>query len=1073
MTASLLKEIFRKYGLGLIVVWTCILAVFLTLILDEYHDDTIMEATREAKDYHGLNLHYRKWGSRIGGVYAAVDKVAPNPYLAVPDRDVLTDSGKYLTLVNPAYMTRMVFEAIQKESKDPIINRLVSLKPLNPSNTPNVWEVETLQLFDKKDIKERSQAMTINNKPYLQYMAAFMTEESCLLCHAVQGYRVGDVRGGMSIAIPLSGYLANEAEKTKPLFGGFALLWVVGSAGVATSSRRRYQQEVKILEEKATALDLSERYSIVADGIPSLIAHVNRDERYIYVNKAYADWIQLPREQIVGKSVLDIIGNDTYELSRPYIQGVLNGKVGNYVRHIGFLDRKITQSIDFVPQIDSDGNVVAYFALINDVTERNKLELELRERTSRLESEVFERQQIQEQLEEQALRLEEEITERQLTQEQLEEQAAMLEEEAAERQQAVVALQKAEQFLNMIIESEPECVKLLDFDCNLLLMNRAGLEMIDAESFEQVKGHCVSQLICEPYREAFIAFTRKVIQGIPGSMEFEIVGLKGRRLWMSSIAVPFSNDDGTIAAALAITRDITELKNSREALIESEDRFRGITESLADLIWEMDAHGHFTFASDSSEQLLGYTPDEIVGTSVYQYIDPHDLERVGKVFKAHARDKTPVKNLENWEIAKNGRRVCLLTNGVPILNPQGELIGYRGVSSDVTEQRMLERQASQQQKLESIGLLAGGIAHDFNNMLVPIYGYAEMINTRHASDEKTAGYSSTILKAAENAKALVSRLLSFSRKQTFNVEQLDLNGIISSFILILQRTIRENIEIQLHLCPEPCRFLADRSQIEQILLNLAVNAQDAINEIGTIFIETGHLTFDNEYCMNHPGTKPGRYVMIAFSDTGSGIDDATLPFVFDPFFTTKPVGHGTGLGLSTIFGVVKQLEGSIDVKSQKNTGTTFTLFFPEKTEEESNQEKNTALEESVIPVGTILVVEDNQMVLSMVREILEDAGHRVITKDQPVNALEFVRSCSENIDLLISDVVMPQMNGPELYDRIIEHRPGLKVLFMSGYAGVITAHGGHLEEEANYISKPFSMEGFRKKVAEIMCDDTN
>ncbi|MDD2733354.1 MAG: PAS domain S-box protein [Desulfuromonadaceae bacterium] len=931
----------RKYGIGLTIVWTCILAAILTFIIDEYHKDTIKEVTREAKDYHDLNLRYRKWGARAGGVYVSTDKVSPNPHLAVPDRDVTTGSGKSLTLVNPAYMTRMVFDIIRRESKLPIINRLVSLKPLNPENIPNAWESETLKVFENKAVGERFQLLSIGDQPYFQFMAAFITEESCLKCHAHQGYTIGDVRGGMSIAIPMSGYLALEAERKNSLFAGFALLWCMGVAGITVSSTRRHQQEMT-----------------------------------------------------------------------------------------------------------------------------------LREYTVKLESEVTERQRIQGELEEKAIRLEKEISERRITQEQLEEQAILLEEENNERQLAVSALQKAEQFLHTIIDSEPECVKLVDADCNLLLMNWAGLEMIGADSFEQVKGICILPLVCEKYRGSFEDLTRKAFQGLSGNVEFEIVGLKGRRVWLHTTAVPFRDEHGTVVAALGITRNVTELKHSVEALRASEERFKGIAESLADWIWEMDTAGRFMFSSESSLRLLGYTPDEIIRKTVYEFIDPLDVERVREVLKENSINKSSIKNLEHWKIARDGRRVCLLSNGVPILNAQGELIGYRGVDSDVTDQRMLERQASQQQKLESIGLLAGGIAHDFNNLLVPIFGYAEMINTRHASDNKTAGYSATILKAALQAKDLVGRLLSFSRKQTFKLEKLDLNEVITSFMMILKRTIRENIAIGLQLSTEPCRILADRTQIEQALLNLAVNAQDAIVGTGGITIETGHLYFDHEYCLHHPGTIPGRYVMISFLDTGSGIDEAALPYIFDPFFTTKPTGLGTGLGLSTVFGVVKQHEGRIDVNSRKGVGTTFTLFFPEKVEGEETPVETLVAKHSDKPVGTILVVEDNPLVLTMVHDILEGVGHHVITAGEPSQALDIIRSCGESIDLLVSDVVMPEMNGTELYERAIEQMPGLKVLFMSGYAGVVTTYNGNLGEEANFISKPFTVEAFLRKVSLLIADNS-
>jgi two-component system, chemotaxis family, sensor kinase Cph1 len=389
MNAPRLMVQFRKFGLVQILVWSCILAVILLFIIDEYREDTIKQATLEARVYNSLNLQYRRWGARFGSAYAHTDKVASNPHLAVPERDVKTESGQSLTPINPAYMTRMVFEGIRKGSENPIISRLMSLNPLNPANRPTAWELETLRLFENREIRERSRLLTIDELPYLQFMAAFITEESCLKCHAHQGYKVGDVRGGMSIAIPISGNLAIEAEKIHSLVGGFALLWILGTAGIAVSSNRRHLQEMKIIEDRATAVELAERYSIVADGIPSLIAHVDKDERYIYVNRAYTEWVKLSREQIIGKTVKEIIGEDAYERSRPYISQVLHGRSGNLERQVTSDGRKIIQLIDFVPQIGCKDETIAYFALINDITERKQAEEELQKKNADIEQFMY------------------------------------------------------------------------------------------------------------------------------------------------------------------------------------------------------------------------------------------------------------------------------------------------------------------------------------------------------------------------------------------------------------------------------------------------------------------------------------------------------------------------------------------------------------------------------------------------------------------------------------------------------------------------------------------------------------
>ncbi len=368
---------FKKYGLTIVVAWTCMLAGILSYILHDHHRHTIDEAAREARDYYKLNIQYRKWNAKLGGVYAAADKVVANPHLTVPERDVVTTSGKMLTLINPAYMTRMVFEEIRKQSGLPIISKLVSLKPLNPNNAANDWERETLLLFEQSSLRERFQVASTNNESYLQFMSIFTTEESCLKCHAQQGYKVGDVRGGMSIAIPLRNYLVSEKETRRSLLGGFGMLWLVGSIGIAGYSRKRYQQEAKLEDEKTRAIELAEKYALVTNGIPYLIAQVGRDERYLFANKGYAEWAGLGAEQIIGKTVREVLGEQVYDLSKGYIRQALQGIPSHFERHVTKNGQVMEQSLDCVPQKNEQGETVSYFALIHDMTDIKHAEKEL------------------------------------------------------------------------------------------------------------------------------------------------------------------------------------------------------------------------------------------------------------------------------------------------------------------------------------------------------------------------------------------------------------------------------------------------------------------------------------------------------------------------------------------------------------------------------------------------------------------------------------------------------------------------------------------------------------------------
>ncbi|MBV5328426.1 MAG: response regulator [Chlorobium sp.] len=383
----------------------------------------------------------------------------------------------------------------------------------------------------------------------------------------------------------------------------------------------------------------------------------------------------------------------------------------------------------------------------------------------------------------------------------------------------------------------------------------------------------------------------------------------------------------------------------------------------------------------------------------------------------------------------------------------------------VEEQRKLREQVIQQQKLESIGLLVGGIAHDFNNMLTPIFGYSEMIRNRIDPADKIYGFAGSILDAANKAKNMVQQLMCFSRNQALSVQCNDLNEIVVSFMKMLENTIRENISIRMALCSDPCLVQSSRVQIEQILLNLAVNAQDAISANGVITIETGHVVFDDEYCRSHPGVQAGRYVLLAFKDSGCGMDEEILSHIFEPFFTTKLVGMGTGLGLSTVFGIIKLHNGYVDVQSRVGVGTSFRIYFPDDVAGVTKDAETVpSMKESPRSAATILLAEDNRMLLDFAQLLLEEQGYTVLAAESPEIALTLARE-NRNIDLLISDVVMPQMSGPELYERLLETRQGLKVLFMSGYPGSVKIpHGLHIEE-VDFIAKPFTSEAFLKKVS--------
>ena len=382
------------------------------------------------------------------------------------------------------------------------------------------------------------------------------------------------------------------------------------------------------------------------------------------------------------------------------------------------------------------------------------------------------------------------------------------------------------------------------------------------------------------------------------------------------------------------------------------------------------------------------------------------------------------------------------------------------------EKKLLLEQLGQSQKIESIGRLAGGVAHDLNNLLTPIVGYADLLKREYSQNTHAVERIDHILSASEKAKRLVQQLLSFSRKQILDMKTIDLNQVLSSFHDILRRTIRENIDIQMHLSKETFGIRADKNQLEQIIMNLAINAQDAIEGNGKITFETAPVVLDEEYARQHVGVKPGRYFMLAVSDDGCGMDNETLSQIFEPFFTTKGVGKGSGLGLATVYGLVKQHGGNIWVYSEPGKGSIFKIYFP--TVDGSPADEHEAVpEHCVISLNrAILLVEDDEMVRHMVKDLLHNYGCTVIEAGGPKQALEKVNG--QHLDLLVTDVVMPDMDGPELYRRLSAFYPELKVLYMSGYTQNVIVHNGALSEGINFIQKPFAVHDFVRKVEAII-----
>jgi signal transduction histidine kinase len=417
---------------------------------------------------------------------------------------------------------------------------------------------------------------------------------------------------------------------------------------------------------------------------------------------------------------------------------------------------------------------------------------------------------------------------------------------------------------------------------------------------------------------------------------------------------------------------------------------------------------------------------------------------------------------------KDGTLYTEETTISPVRNALGRIVNYVAVKRDITEHLRLTAQFQQAQKMEAVGLLAGGVAHDYNNMLGVILGYTELALRKVDPSQSLHADLEEVFKAAKHSLDITRQLLAFARKQAIAPVVLDLNQTLEGMLTMLRRLIGEDINLAWRPETGPCPVKMDPVQVSQILANLCVNARDSIADVGIVTIETGNDVFDEDYCAHHPGSVAGEYVLLAVSDDGCGMGKDTLDRVFEPFFTSKGAGLGTGLGLSTVYGIVKQNHGFINVYSEPGKGTTFRIYLPRYAGQLVDTPRETATE---IPLGhgeTILVVEDEPALLEMVKMMLEELGYRVLIANTPGEAINLAEEHSDVIRLIVTDVIMPEMNGRDLTKRLQPLYPGMRILFMSGYTADVILHRGVLDEGVNFIQKPFSIQDLAGKVQEVL-----
>jgi PAS domain S-box-containing protein len=527
---------------------------------------------------------------------------------------------------------------------------------------------------------------------------------------------------------------------------------------------------------------------------------------------------------------------------------------------------------------------------------------------------------------------------------------------------------------------------------------------------------------------------------------YRILRPDGALRWIHDRAFPVDGPGGEPVRIVGSAQDITELKQTEQALRESEGRYRSLFESAPDGILVADPEGTYVDVNPSGLAMLGYSRDELIGMKSADVLAPKEFSRVDS---ALTEINQGVEHRHEWQFRRKDGSV-FDADVLATVMADGRILA---VVRDATERKRMEEQLRQSQKMEAVGRLAGGVAHDFNNELGVILGYTELL-VRHAS-EAQRGKLDQILKATERATGLTRQLLAFSRKQIVDQRVMDLNALLSDLEKMLGRLIGEDIELAIVPGDDLGHVKADPGQLEQVVMNLCLNARDAMPDGGLLRIETANAELDAGHAAHHEPIAPGRYVMLAVSDTGGGIEEEILPKIFEPFFSTKAPGKGTGLGLATVHGIVKQAGGYVWVYSELGHGTAFKIYLPRIDEPAPAPDVQ---ETTMAAKGweTILLVEDQGSLRAIAGEILGEHGYRVIEAAGANDAIEKASHHPEPIHLLVTDVVMPGMNGRALFESLVATRPELKVLYMSGYTDDVIAHRGVFESGTPLLAKPFT-----------------
>jgi PAS domain S-box-containing protein len=624
-----------------------------------------------------------------------------------------------------------------------------------------------------------------------------------------------------------------------------------------------------------------------------------------------------------------------------------------------------------------------------------------------------------------------------------------------------------------LLETLPDAIVAVDRNGIIIQVNSQAQELF-GYSRDELIGQKVEMLVPESYRRQHHNHRESFAQTPKTRRMGADLDLYGRRRNGSEFPVeislsPVATEDGMLV--LSAIRDISDRKRMAEELRRASEelhrrtveqlgeyraRLASIIDSSEDAILSKDLNGVITSWNRGAEHIYGYTSEDAIGKHISLLTPSDHRDEISEILGKIARGET-IEHHESVRVTKDGRQLNVSISVSPLRDATDAIVGASVISRDITAQKRTENQLRQAQKMEAIGRLAGGVAHDFNNILGIINACTEFLRDRIDPAAEPSLYVENIRKASERGRALTKQLLAFSRTSAIQPLILDLNERLRDISKLLRPLLGDDVEILVVPRSASAVVEADPGQLDQIVVNLAVNARDAMPHGGKFILETGVVSFDEAFAEQNQAMRPGKYILLAVSDTGHGMDEATISRIFEPFFTTKGVGKGTGLGLATVYGIVKQSAGHILVYSEPGHGTTFKIYLPSAEHKIGLGSKSEA--ETVGPKRqgtTILLVEDDEIMRSLTRQLLQEHGYIVVEADDGKSALEWAESHPQPIDLLLTDVVMKRMSGPELVQRLHTSRPALKIVYMSGYTGELIAEREMLKRGITLLEKPFS-----------------